>query len=114
MTRPSPSARLVGAAYAAGWAAVRGMPERLARRQFDAIADAAWMRHGKGVQRLEANLRRVLGADVDGRERRRITRGGVRSYLRYWCEVFQLPRMPLASVVARTHVVDEPLGRDAV
>src|SRR3954468_24377429 len=114
MTRPSPSARLVGAAYAAGWAAVRGMPERLARLQFDAIADAVWMRHGKGVQRLEANLRRVLGDAVDERELRRITHLGVRSYLRYWCEVFQLPRLPRPSVIARTHVIDESLGRQAI
>jgi phosphatidylinositol dimannoside acyltransferase len=111
---PSPVDRLVGAGYAAGWAAVRGMPERLARRQFDAIADAVWMRHGKGVQRLQANLRRVLGPDVDERELRRVTHLGVRSYLRYWCEVFQLPRRPIAAVVARTHVVDESIARDAV
>src|SRR3954447_26439443 len=114
MTRPSPSARLVGAAHAAGWAAVRGMPERLARLQFDAIADGVWMRHGKGVQRLEANLRRVLGPDVQERELRRITHLGVRSYLRYWCEVFQLPRMPRSSLIARTHVIDESFGRDAI
>jgi phosphatidylinositol dimannoside acyltransferase len=114
VSRPSPSARLVGAAYAAGWAAVRGMPEAVARRQFDAIADAVWMRHGKGVQRLEANLRRVLGPDVDERELRRVTHMGVRSYLRYWCEVFQLPRMSLPSVIARTHAVDESYGREAL
>jgi phosphatidylinositol dimannoside acyltransferase len=114
VTRPTPTARLVGAAYSAGWAAVRGMPERLARRQFDAIADAVWMRHGKGVQRLQANLRRVLGPDVDERELRRVTHEGVRSYLRYWCEVFQLPRMPRETVIARTHAVDESFGRDAI
>ena len=53
--------RVVDAAYAAGWAVVRGMPERLARRQFDMLADGVWLRHGKSVQRLESNLRRVLG-----------------------------------------------------
>ena len=113
MTRPAPTARLVDGAYAAGWAAVRGMPERLARRQFDAIADAIWMRRGKGVQRLETNLRRVLGPDASDRELRRITHLGVRSYLRYWCEVFQLPRMSVESLQARTHTVDEPRMREA-
>ena len=114
MTRPTPSARLVEAGYAAGWAAVRGMPERLARRQFDAIADAVWMRHGKGVQRLESNLRRVLGPDATDRELRRITHLGVRSYLRYWCEVFQLPRASIDALKARTRTVDEPRLHKAV
>ena len=112
--RVTPTGRLVSAAYAAGWAAVRGMPERLARRQFDGIADAVWMRHGKGVQRLETNLRRVLGPDVPERELRRVTHLGVRSYLRYWCEVFQLPRMSVSSLVARTHTIDEWRAREAV
>jgi phosphatidylinositol dimannoside acyltransferase len=114
MTRSAPTARLVDGAYAAGWAAVRGMPERLARRQFDAIADAVWMRHGKGVQRLESNLRRVLGPDATDREVRRVTHLGVRSYLRYWCEVFQLPRMSTSTLAARMHPVDEHRLRDAV
>jgi KDO2-lipid IV(A) lauroyltransferase len=98
---------VVDAAYAAGWAVVRGMPEPLARRQFDAIADAVWMRHGRGVQRLEANLRRVVGSDTSARELRQVTRAGVRSYLRYWREVFQLPRLSTESVVARSQPVDE-------
>jgi KDO2-lipid IV(A) lauroyltransferase len=83
------------------------MPEPLARYQFDAIADAVYARRGKGVQRLEANLRRVLGPAVDDRELRRTTHRGVRSYLRYWREVFQLPRMKPGDVAARMDVVDD-------
>jgi phosphatidylinositol dimannoside acyltransferase len=114
VNRPTPTGRVVAAAYAAGWAAVRGMPERLARRQFDGIADAVWLRRGKGVQRLEANLRRVLGPGVAERELRRVTHLGVRSYLRYWCEVFQLPRMSVSALTARTHTIDEWRAREAV
>jgi len=106
--------RVVDSAYAAGWAAVRGMPEALARRQFDALADTVWARHGKGVARLESNLRRVLGPGVTDRQLRRVTHLGVRSYFRYWCEVFQLPRMKTADLVARMHVDDEYRLRDAV
>src|SRR5512146_211425 len=93
--------RTVDAIYAAGWGVVRGMPEPIARRQFDMIADTVWARHGKGVQRLEANLRRVLGPDASEREVRRLTHRAVRSYLRYWREVFQLPRMKTDDLVAR-------------
>lgn len=106
---------LTDAAYAAGWAVVRGMPEWLARRQFDAIADAIWVRHGRSVRRLESNLRRVLGPDARERELRRTTHLAVRSYLRYWREVFQLPRMSVSDVVARTVIAaeDEQRIRDA-
>jgi KDO2-lipid IV(A) lauroyltransferase len=83
------------------------MPESLARRQFDVIADAVWMRHGRSVQRLQSNLRRVVGPELPDRDLRRLTHLGVRSYLRYWREVFQLPRMSPADVIARTEVVDE-------
>jgi KDO2-lipid IV(A) lauroyltransferase len=106
--------RLQDAVYAAGWAVVRGLPERVARRQFDAIADAAWLRHGRGVQRLEANLRRVLGPRATERDLRRTTHLAMRSYLRYWCEVFQLPRMRTADLVARMHCEDEWRLREAV
>jgi phosphatidylinositol dimannoside acyltransferase len=101
------------AAYAAGWSLVRGMPERLARAQFDAVADAVWLRGGDGVDRLRANLRRVK-PDLDDHQLRVLTRAAVRSYLRYWCEVFRLPRMSRDDVVGRMFVVDEQRLRDAV
>jgi KDO2-lipid IV(A) lauroyltransferase len=110
---PGATERLTDAAYAAGWAVLRGTPEWIARRQFDAIADAAYIRHGKGVARLTSNLRKVLGDDVSERELRRTAHRGVRSYLRYWREVFQLPRMNTEEVIARSVVVDEHLIRDA-
>jgi len=106
--------RLQDAVYAAGWRVVRGMPEPIARRQFDAIADVAWLRHGRSVQRLESNLRRVLGPRASSSELRRTTHLGMRSYLRYWCEVFQMPRVPVAELVARMQPEDEARMRAAV
>jgi lauroyl/myristoyl acyltransferase len=105
---------LVDGLYAAGWAVVRGMPEPLARSQFDAIADAIWTRHGRSVQRLEANLRRVAGPDLDERQLRRLTRRAVRSYLRYWREVFQLPRMSVDQILSRVRTEGEADMRAAV
>jgi lauroyl/myristoyl acyltransferase len=104
---------LVDVAYAAGWSVVRGMPEALARAQFDAVADAAWLRGGKGVDRLRANLHRVK-PELDDHELRMLTRAAMRSYFRYWCEVFRLPRMSVDDVVSRMFVVDEQRLRDAV
>jgi KDO2-lipid IV(A) lauroyltransferase len=104
---------VVDAAYAAGWSVVRGMPERLARAQFDAVADAVWLRSGSSVDRLRSNLRRVQPG-LDDHQLRLLTRAALRSYLRYWCEVFRLPRMSVDDLVARMYVVDEMRLRDAV
>jgi KDO2-lipid IV(A) lauroyltransferase len=104
---------LLDAAYAAGWSVVRGMPERLARRQFDAVADGVWLRSGPSVVRLQRNLARVV-PDATDRELRLLTREGVRSYLRYWCEVFQLPKLKTTDVVARMCSTDEWRIREAV
>jgi phosphatidylinositol dimannoside acyltransferase len=104
---------VVDAAYAAGWSVVRGLPEWLARRQFDAVADAVWFRDGRGVQRLQSNLARVV-PDASRLELKRLTRQGIRSYLRYWCEVFQLSRLSVEEIVNRIDVTDEPRLRGAV
>ena len=74
-----------------GWAVVRRMPEGLARRLFMLVAEIAWRRQGKGVQQLEANLRRVVGQEASGKQLRELSRAAMRSYLRYWLEVFRLP-----------------------
>lgn len=81
--------RLVLWAYVAGWRLVRALPERLAHRLFRYGADVAYRRQGKGVRRLRANLARVVPPEsVDA-----VTKAGVRSYARYWLEMFRLPTM---------------------
>ena len=77
-------------AYAGGWRAVRLMPESLAYAGFDRIADQQWRARGGSVRRLEANLARVLGP-VDEEQLREVSRAGMRSYMRYWCDAFRLP-----------------------
>jgi phosphatidylinositol dimannoside acyltransferase len=89
-----PRAFLTGAAtdyaYAAGWMAVRSMPEFAARNAFDAGARYAARRGGP--QQLRKNLARVLGVrprDVPGS----LMRASLASYGRYWREAFRLPTM---------------------
>jgi KDO2-lipid IV(A) lauroyltransferase len=84
---------IADSAYALGWAAVRHMPEPVAREIFTLIADRAWQRHGRGVRQLEKNLRRVVGDGPSEEELRELSRRGMRSYLRYWLESFRLPSM---------------------
>jgi lauroyl/myristoyl acyltransferase len=96
--------RAVDAAYAVGWTVVRKMPSRPARLLFDQIADQAWRRRGKGVLRLERNLRRVVGEQLSEAELRALSRRGMRSYLRYWLEAFRLPEMSPEQIDAGAEV----------
>ena len=85
------------------------LPERAAYRVFDRIADQAWRRHGPSVRQLEANLARVRpGADPD--ELRELSKAGMRSYLRYYCDAFRLPGWSRERLVGTVRTVgDEPV-----
>ncbi len=77
-------------AYAAGWMAVRTMPEFAARTAFDTGARYAARRGGP--EQLRKNLARVIGvrpADVPDA----LMRASLASYGRYWREAFRLPAM---------------------
>jgi phosphatidylinositol dimannoside acyltransferase len=89
----------VDAAYVLGWTVVRKMPERSARLAFTVIADRTWRRRGRGVRQLEKNLSRVLGKDAVDDEIRMLSKRVMRSYLRYWLEVFRLPEMSRERIV---------------
>ncbi|WRZ94043.1 phosphatidylinositol mannoside acyltransferase [Streptomyces sp. NBC_01007] len=82
--------RLVDGAYAAGWSTVKKLPEPVAVRLGRVIADVAWKKRGKGVQRLESNYARVV-PDATPERLAELSRAGMRSYLRYWMESFRLP-----------------------
>jgi KDO2-lipid IV(A) lauroyltransferase len=82
--------RITDALYGLGWAGVKKLPEPVARRLGRTIADAAWKKRGKGVQRLEANLARVV-PDATPQRLQQLSKKGMRSYLRYWMESFRLP-----------------------
>ena len=101
--------RLVLWAYVAGWRLVRALPERAARWLFARGADLAYRRNGKGTQRLRANLARVApDADLDA-----LTKAGLRSYARYWLEMFRLPAMSPQRLIRDVTCHGEERLRDA-
>ena len=77
--------------FTAGATLVRVLPERLLRPLFRLICDVIWRRHGRGVQQLERNLRRVVGNAMPDAELSALSRRAMRSYGRYWLEFFRLP-----------------------
>src|SRR5215469_11769563 len=98
-------ARFTAIGYALGWAALCRVPHSWAAALFRLIADIAWRRQGKSVQVLEGNLLRVLGPDATGKELRELSREAMRSYARYWLEIFRLPVMSRDLLVKETHEV---------
>ena len=105
--------RAVDAGYALGWTLVRKMPEGLARSIFTWLADRSWRRRGRGVRRLEFNLCRVLGKDAVDDEVRLLARKVMRSYLRYWLEVFRLPEIGRDRILSGMRISGhEPLFRN--
>jgi phosphatidylinositol dimannoside acyltransferase len=103
------SERLTGLAYRLGWKLICRVPESWAQFAFTEVFDIAWRRQGPKVQVLEANLRRVLSwrdhsPDVDGKELRTLSRAALRSYARYWLEVFRLPAIPVERIMSGMHV----------
>jgi lauroyl/myristoyl acyltransferase len=95
--------RITDAGYGLGWSLVCRLPESWSRRAFDFAGEIAWRRQGPGVQVLEANLRRILGPDASGAELRALSRESMRSYARYWLEVFRLPVIPVQRLIDEMH-----------
>jgi lauroyl/myristoyl acyltransferase len=92
--------RLLSASYALAWWLVCRVPESWGRWVFGTAGEIAWRRQGTGVQVLEANLRRVIGPGPSGKELRALSRAAMSSYARYWFEVFRLPAMGTARILA--------------
>ena len=68
------------------------MPRWLSRRLFNWLGILVWFLRTRGVRQLELNLSRVLSIEPSDSQLRRLSREGMRSYMRYYCETFLLPR----------------------
>jgi KDO2-lipid IV(A) lauroyltransferase len=95
MRRPDPAGLVV-----LGWRVAGRLPGWLLRALCTAAADVTWLRRTAGVHRLEANLRRVR-PDASPRALRRLSRAGMRSYMRYYGEAFALASLTPEQVAAR-------------
>jgi phosphatidylinositol dimannoside acyltransferase len=98
---PTIKDRLTVLGFSAGWKLVCRLPEPWARSAFMFFAEVAWRRQGPRVQVLEANLERVIGRGADGKQLRALSREAMRSYARYYLEVFRLP------VISRQRILDD-------
>lgn len=99
--------------FRAGWRVVRWLPEGTAYALFERVADLTYLRGGKSVDRLRSNYRRVR-PDAPADEIEDLTKAGVRSYLRYWCEAFRLPELAPHEITARVRCVGDAPVREAL
>ncbi|GAA2225489.1 phosphatidylinositol mannoside acyltransferase [Promicromonospora sukumoe] len=93
----------VAAAYTFAWRNATKIPEPVLRGLFTAVADVTWLRHGKAVRRMESNYARVR-PDLDAAAVRRLSRAGMRSYMRYFREAFTLQGVTTAKLRARVRL----------
>ena len=96
------AARLTDAGFAAGWAAVKRLPEPMAGALFDGAGRWSAGRNGRGVRQLRANLRVATGGRLSEAELDELTERAVRSYARYWQEAFRLPVIESRRIVSNT------------
>ncbi|WP_216206156.1 phosphatidylinositol mannoside acyltransferase [Amycolatopsis aidingensis] len=86
--------RLGGLGYAAGWRLTGMLPAGMTATAFSLGADFVARRGGGAVRQLRRNLGRVV-PQAGTAELDELTRRSMRSYARYWQEVFRLPSMDL-------------------
>lgn len=105
--------RIATLAYSIGWSLVKALPERIAYRIFQVIADIAYRRGGKSIDRLRNNLAQVsLG--LNGIELEALTKRALRSYLRYWCDAFRLPVWSRERTLSTVTVIGQNFLDDAM
>ncbi|WP_232807209.1 phosphatidylinositol mannoside acyltransferase [Geodermatophilus chilensis] len=102
--RARATAQLTDLGYAAGWSAVKALPEPVARGAFDAAGRWAAAREGRGVRQLRANLRVATGGRLDEAALDELTTRAMRSYARYWQEAFRLPRLGVQRILDGTEL----------
>jgi lauroyl/myristoyl acyltransferase len=101
--------RLTDAGYAAGWRAVRMLPEPVARAGFDRAGRWAAARDGEGVRQLRANLRVATGGGLSEPALDELTGRAMASYARYWQEAFRLPTLGVERIRRDTEVLGAEL-----
>ncbi|HLS24910.1 MAG TPA: phosphatidylinositol mannoside acyltransferase [Beutenbergiaceae bacterium] len=92
------------------WRALPRIPEWLVRGCFDVIAQVVHLLRPAAVRQLERNLARVR-PDLGRRALRRVSRRGMRAYLRYYAEAFTLTAVPEHQLRHRVRLVNDSRAR---
>lgn len=99
--------------YFCAWKLLGLLPEARAYALMDWLADQITKRNPSGVQRLRSNYLRVR-PDLLEPQLQEAVKAGMRSYLRYWCDTFRLPKWSHDQIVDRVTVINDHYLRDAL
>ena len=99
--------------YLAAWKLIGLLPERMAYKLANFVADQIYRKNGKGIQRLRSNYQRVKPS-YSKEELDKLTKLGMRSYMRYWFDTFRLNKWSKERIIKTTKVNDENLLRDPI
>ncbi|MFM8824770.1 MAG: phosphatidylinositol mannoside acyltransferase [Candidatus Nanopelagicus sp.] len=99
--------------YLSAWKLIGLLPERMAYKLANFVADQIYRKNGKGIQRLRSNYQRVKPG-YSKVELDKLTKLGMRSYMRYWFDTFRLNKWSKERIVKTTKVNNEYLLRDPI
>ena len=99
--------------YSLAWQILRLLPEKVAYGLGDRFADFLYKKNGKQIQRLRSNYGRIK-PELNLSELEELTKMGMRSYLRYWCDTFRFPFWSRERIISTTVVENEHFLRDPV
>lgn len=99
--------------YLTAWRIVRWLPEAFAYQTFSWIADQMNKRKSSQVERLRSNLGRV-DPSLNSEGLNRLVQDGLRSYMRYWCDIFRFPDWSVERIQNTVTATKEHLLLDAI
>ena len=99
--------------YLFAWKVIGVLPEKWAYKLANFVSDQIFKKNGKGIKRLRSNYKRVM-PNISEHELAKLTKDGMRSYLRYWFDTFRLNKWNKSRIIETTFVVRENLLRDPI
>jgi len=99
--------------YLFAWKLIGFLPEKFAYKLANLVSDRIYKKNGKGIKRLRSNYRRVK-PDFSEIELEKLTKLGMRSYMRYWFDTFRLNKWSKERIIQTTKVNNEHLLRDPI
>ena len=100
-------------AYSTAWKLAPKIPLPILSGIANIAADIAYLRRGKGITRLKENYRKIR-PELSEKQLNALTREGMRSYLRYFIQVFTISTATPEQITARVRTVNEQSAQRAI